>query len=120
MPFWEVKVELRVSNAVAGNAVRNAMDDWFAGRTQVEQRVPPLRRAQRGSQVVISRTKFIFEVVAQEFYDRIETWWAGEHAARILAGSRLSMHRCAHDLPPEEQYPCMADPRAEYKELVKT
>lgn len=120
MPFWEVQVGLKVPSAIAGNAVRNAMDDWFLGRTQVDQRVPPLRRAQRGEQVVISRTRFIFEIVAQEFYDRIVTWWEGDHAVRILAGSKLSMHHCSHDLPPEEQYPCNASsPQAEYKEVIK-
>ena len=119
MTRWRIHVDLVVVSATGGNQVRDYIINYLVDKpvTIVDQ--PTIRRLVRGIQRVQARLRFGGNRAdADAMRDDIVQAWNGQHASRILTGSRISVHRCPHD--DQEPYLCTADePQAFYAELVK-
>lgn len=105
-----------------GTQISSALNAALTGRAQhTDAREPNQVPAQRvgetdGRRRVRSDVRFATPADATAFFTQATTEF---NQARVLPGSVLSMHNCAHDEPEANWYDCRTDARAAYQELVK-
>lgn len=122
MAAYRVKVSLKVPTQAVGETIVSALATFIATKPKLATDTAPVAvfDSLDGAWTVRADVRLTVKADAQAWVDDVKAkWGSGPMASKILAGSSVSIHRCPHDEPEGNWYPCSDVTLAGFEEAVK-